>query len=77
MTDKDERLSDYQHDDDNANLGNERGGAIIRGSLQGFYAYRQVISRLGYDWLDFADRSKNTREKIAGISALFFMAQYT
>ena len=37
------------------------------------YRYRHLFEYCGYDWKDFADRTKNTRAKIAGVSAVSYL----
>ena len=37
------------------------------------YRYRHLFEYCGFDWKDFADRSRNSRAKIAGVSAVSYL----
>lgn len=37
------------------------------------FKYRALFEYCGYDWKDFADRGRNDRAKIAGVSAISYM----
>lgn len=54
----------------------ERKGEFIKISLgdkAGWYKHAALVRRLGFDPMDFADRSRNDRAKICAISALSYM----
>lgn len=54
----------------------ERRGTFVKiklGDGPGWAKHAALVSSLGFDWRDFADRARNDRSKVCAISALSYM----